>query len=295
MRIVFHLGAHCTDDERLVRCLLKNRGLLAAQGIIVPGPAHYRNLIRDTAIALNGQTASADTQALVLEQIMGGDPAARLILSWENFLSLGPWVLDGGLYPAAGERTRAYAQVFPQSPVKFHLALRNPAGFLPAVFAKQQKMKGGKASYEEFIRGVDLFGLRWSQVVDAILAQNSGVNLTVWCDEDTPLIWPEVLAAVAGFAPGTVLEDEDELLAHLMPAEGLKRMQAYIASHPVTSIEMRRRIVSAFLDKFALPEKISTEVEMPGWTAGTVETLTHHYDQDIARIRTMPGVRFLAP
>ena len=46
MRIVFHLGAHCTDDERLIRCLLKNRGLLAAQGIIVPGPAHYRSLIR---------------------------------------------------------------------------------------------------------------------------------------------------------------------------------------------------------------------------------------------------------
>jgi hypothetical protein len=92
-----------------------------------------------------------------------------------------------------------------------------------------------------------------------------------------------------------VLEDEDELLAHLMPAEGLKRMQAYIAGHPVTSVEMRRRIVSAFLDKFALPEKISTEVEMPGWTAATVETLTHNYDQDIARIRTMPGVRFLAP
>ena len=34
MRIVYHLGAHCTDEERLVRCLLKNRGLLAGQGIV---------------------------------------------------------------------------------------------------------------------------------------------------------------------------------------------------------------------------------------------------------------------
>ena len=26
MEIVYHLGAHCTDEERLLRCLLKNRG-----------------------------------------------------------------------------------------------------------------------------------------------------------------------------------------------------------------------------------------------------------------------------
>lgn len=295
MRIVYHLGAHCTDDERLLRCLLKNRGLLATGGIIVPGPAHYRNLMRDTAIALNGKAASADTQTLVLDQIMQDDRAERLILSWENFLSLAPWVVDGGLYPVAGDRTRAFAQIFPQIQAEFHLAIRNPAGFLPAVYARQHKMKGGKATYEDFIRGVDLFGLRWSDVVRSILTQNPGVPLTVWCDEDTPLIWPEVLQAVAGHSPGTMLEDEDELLTQIMPPEGLKRMQAYIDTHPVTSVEMRRRIVSAFLDKFALPDKISSEVEIPGWTEETVETLTYQYEQDVARIAAMPGVRFIAP
>ncbi len=60
MRIVYHLGAHCTDDERLVRCLLKNRGTLAEQGIVVPGPTRYRNLLRDTAATLKG--ADRDTR-----------------------------------------------------------------------------------------------------------------------------------------------------------------------------------------------------------------------------------------
>ena len=36
MRIVYHLGAHCTDEDRLVRCLLKNRAVLAEAGIAVP-------------------------------------------------------------------------------------------------------------------------------------------------------------------------------------------------------------------------------------------------------------------
>ena len=295
MRIVYHLGAHCTDDERLLRCLLKNRGTLAPQGIIVPGPTRYRNLMRDTAIALKGQAASPDTQALLLEQIMEEDHADRLILSWENFLSFATWALDGGLYPSAGDRTRAFTQVFPQIKAEFHLAIRNPASFLPAVFAKQKAMKGGTQKYETFVKGIDIFALRWSDVVSNIRAQNPDVPLTIWCDEDTPLIWPEVLQAVAGFAAGTVIEDEGELLAAIMPPEGIKRMQAYIETHPITSVEMRRRIVSAFLDKFALKDKISVEVEMPGWTESTVTTLTRSYEADVARIAAMPGVRFIAP
>ena len=59
MRIVYHLGAHCTDDERLLRCLLKNRGALAEQGIVVPSPTRYRTLLRDTAVHLQGRHGHA--------------------------------------------------------------------------------------------------------------------------------------------------------------------------------------------------------------------------------------------
>jgi hypothetical protein len=295
MRIVYHLGAHCTDDERLLRCLLKNRGLLAEQNILVPGPTRYRNLMRDTALALKGQVASPDTEAMVLEQIIAEDPADRVILSWDNFLAFPPWALEGTLYRAAGARMRSFTQIFPQAQAEFHLALRNPASFLPALHARQKDMKSGKPSPEDFLKGCDVFGLRWSDIVADLRAQNPDAPLTVWCDEDTPLIWPEVLQAVAGCAPGTVLEDEDDLLATLMPAEGMKRMAAYIETHPVTSVAMRRRIVSAFLDKFALQDQITVQVEMPGWSEETAQTLTQGYVADMARIAAMPGVTVLQP
>ncbi|MGL6208244.1 MAG: hypothetical protein ACRC14_00235, partial [Paracoccaceae bacterium] len=64
MRIIYHLGAICTDEERLLRCLLRNRGPLAEQGIVVPGPNRYRQLLRETVISLKGQAATRDTQAL---------------------------------------------------------------------------------------------------------------------------------------------------------------------------------------------------------------------------------------
>ena len=295
MRIVYHLGAHCTDDERLLRCLLKNRGVLAEQGIIVPGPTRYRNLLRETAVALKGQPASLDTQALVLEQIMEVDRAERLVLSWDSFLSYATWAMEDGLYRSAGERVRAFSQIFPRIEAEFCLAIRNPATFLPALFDKQKATKGGKKDFAAFLKNRDPMDVSWSQVVDQILSLNPGVPLTIWCDEDTPLIWPEVLQAVSGHAPGTMLEDAHELLAQIMSADGLKRMQAYLASHSVTTPDLRRKVYTAFLDKFAVPDRITVDVEVPGWTEQTVADLTALYDQDVAQIRAMPGVRFIDP
>ena len=143
MEIVYHLGAHCTDEERLLRCLLKNRGALSAQGIVVPGPARYRNLLRDTAIALKGNPASRDTQALVLEQIMEEDIAKRLILSWDSFLSYPMWSLKGRMYPTAAERVRAFSNIFPDIKAEFCIGIRNPATFLPGLFDKQLANTGG--------------------------------------------------------------------------------------------------------------------------------------------------------
>lgn len=294
MEIVYHLGAHCTDDERLVRCLLKNRGVLAQQGIIVPGPTRYRNLLRDTAIALKGAPASRDTQALILEQIMQEDNAQRLVLSWDHFMSYPLWALKGTLYPSAAERVRAFSNIFPEIQAGFCLAIRNPATFLPGVFERQAADKSRAKSLTDFLDGTDIFSLRWSDTLQSILDANPGTPLTVWCDEDTPLIWPEVLQAVAGFDPGTVLEDSDDLLVQIMSPEGLSRLRAYLISNPPATPGLRRKVVSAFLDKFARPERLSQTVTLAGWTDDTVARLTETYERDVATIRQMPGITFLS-
>ena len=289
MRIVYHLGAHCTDDERLIRCLWKNRDTLAEQGIIVPAPTRYRNLLRDTAVTLKGRPASRDTQAVVLDEIMEEERADRLILSWDNFLSYPQWVIRGrALYPAAAERIRAFTQIFPEIEAEFHLAIRNPASFLPVLFSRTR----GK-SFDEFMGGADPLGLSWLRLVEEVRTLNPDANLTIWCDEDTPLIWPEVLRAVSGHALGTVLTDTDDLLAEIMSPEGLDRMRAYLASNPPASILQRRRIVSAFLDKFALPDQVEMELDLPGWDETMIEDITGQYRRDIARIRTLSGVTFI--
>lgn len=290
MRIAYHLGAHFTDDERLLRCLLKNRDVLLQNEIVVPGPKRYRTLLRETATRLKGQPATIDEQALILEQIMEEDRADRLILSWDSFLSLPNYVLKDRLYPAAGERVRAFCQIFPGIEAEFHLAIRNPASFLPQLYEKLQT-----PSYAAFLAGADPFDLHWSDVIERILDANPDAPLTIWCDEDTPLVWPEALRAVAGLPADVALDGEDDLLASLMSGEGMTRMRTYLASHPPQTVTQRRKIVSAFLDKFVLPERVDQDIVMPDWTAEVVAEMTALYDEDVARIAQMGDITFLAP
>lgn len=290
MRIAYHLGAHCTDDERLLRCLLKNRTALLDDGVVVPDPARYRNLIRDTAIQLKGRAASTDTQALVLEQIMDEALADRLILSWDCFLAFPQWVIKGGLYPMGPERLRAITQIFPEIEAEFHLAIRNPATFLPELFRRQK----GK-SYTDFMDNTPPMALRWSDLIAGILQHNPGVPLVVWCDEDTPLLWPQVLQIVSGHTEDVSLDGGDDLLNTLISPDGIRRMSAYLETHPPANEAQRRRVVSAFLDKFALPDQLEFEIEMPDWTEDLVTELTTQYERDCALIQQMPGVTFLAP
>lgn len=289
MRIVYHLGAHCTDEERLITCLWKNRAALATEGIVVPAPARYRTLLRDTAMTLKGRAATRDTQALVLDQIMDEPEATRLILGWDNFLSYPQWVVKDRLYPMAAERIRAFTQIFPDIEAEFHLSIRSLASFLPALLLKQR----GK-SYAEFMGMTEPESLGWAEVVEDILRMNPDAPLTIWCDEDTPLVWPEVLRAVAGHSAAVQLDGETELLERLMAPEGMARMRDYLQANPPVGVTQRRRVVSAFLDKFAMPDQIEAEIDIPGWDADTVERLQSAYRRDIQRIAAMPGVTFLA-
>lgn len=291
MRIVYHLGVHCTDDERLLRALLRNRGLLAAEGIVVPGPTRYRTLLRDTAKQLRGQPASRDSQALILDQIMDQNRADRLVLSWDNFLGFAQTAVQrDAFYPAGPERMAAFTSIFPEIEHEFHLAIRNPATFLPAIAAKQQSVPA-----DAFLAAVDPGRLRWSDLVAGLRRACPDVPVTVWCDEDTPLLWPEVVAAVSGHGPATALDGADDLLVQIMRPEGLARMRAYLAEHPPADAVQRRRVVSAFLDKFALPEAIEQELDLPGLTEADIARLTEDYDRDVARLMRMDGVNVLMP
>ncbi|SPH17455.1 hypothetical protein DEA8626_00977 [Defluviimonas aquaemixtae] len=291
MQIVYHLGAHCTDEDRLVRALMKNRGTLAAAGISVPSPRRYRQLLPRIAKSLAGGPAAPDTQSVILDAVMEADEAERLIFSYDGLLCFPVNVVsERGFYATAPKRTAAYANLFPEARSEFFLALRNPATLIPDLI---RRTKDG--TYDALMSDTHPLSLRWSHVIRRMLAHVPEIDLTVWCNEDTPLIWPEVLRAVAGLGPEEALEGDFDLLAAIMTEDGLAKLKAYLDGHPPETVEERRRITTEFLAAHARPEELEVEIELPGWTIATVGDVTAAYEADCAEIAEMPGVTFIAP
>lgn len=289
MKIAFHLGVHCTDDEKLVSTLLANAARLAREGIVVPNPESYRALLRDTLTSTRGSGVSHETEETLLDAVMDRDQAERVVFSNASFLAMRQRALhEGQLYPTAGQKCQWMAALFPSHSVEFHLGIRNPATFLPALF------QGEKAQdFAAFLGGADPLRLSWADLVRGIREAVPAAPITVWCDEDTPLIWPEVLRAVAGHARATRLDRVDDFLVPLMTPDGMKRMLSYLDSHPPQTEAQRRRIVAAFLDKYALEAEMEMELDLPGWDEAYVDRLTQHYEQDVLRIARVPGVTLI--
>ena len=80
-----------------------------------------------------------------------------------------------------------------------------------------------------------------------------------------------------------------------MSKDGVKRFEEYIAAHPGMTEMQTRRVVAAFLDKFAIEDAIEEELDAPGWSEHDVDAMSEIYEDDMAAVAHMPGVTFIAP
>ena len=291
MEIAYHFGAHSTDEGRLMKALLKNDRLLAKKGVVVPPPASYRVPLRKAVEALDGAPADQEMQDRLIDAMVEVDHPHRLVLFNENFITTVPRIFDGDTwYENAGFRTAGLANLFPSAETEVFMAIRNPATLLPALAARAPD-----GDYAQLMQGTDPMALRWSEVIARMRQDAPAVELTVWCNEDTPLIWAQLLQEIAGFEPMTKMDGQDDLLAEIMDEEGLARCREYLATRPPATEMQRRRVIAAFLDKFAIEDELEETVDIPGWDEGTVEALTEIYDEDVYEISRMPGVTLIAP
>ena len=290
MEIVYHIGAHCTDDDRLLKSLLKNADNFAEDGVKIPGPGKYRRLIRETIQGLNGETPQPNTRSILLDAILDDEPTERLILSNSNFICVPNRIFENGVFYAQAEpKIRALYELFPEDDIEIFLSLRNPATFVPAAFAKSDP-----TTLDQFMRNMHIGDIRWSDIVRRIKHAAPNSHLTVWCNEDTPLIWAELIRRMGGVLPDQRITGGFDLLASIMSQQGLNRFLNYMRSHPPKTEDQKRRIIGAFLDKYALDEEIEEEVDLPGMTNEILEAISDAYEDDVDIIAAMPGVDFVS-
>ena len=229
MQIVFHIGAHATDEGALIRSLLRNRDALAEAGVMIPGPSRYRKILRDVMTTLRGQVASPDAREVMLETLVENDNAERIVLFNDSFICIPSRAIENGqLYARAG-KAAWLRNIFPQDDVEFCLGIRDPGAFVPAVYAS---LGDGRPDFIEFLDGADPRQFRWSDYIARLQAAVPGCPITVWCNEDTPLIWAEVMREVAGLTPDAQLEGELDLVMKLIHRRGRVRLRALLEKRP---------------------------------------------------------------
>lgn len=291
MQIALHLGAHGTDEDQIVKCLLKNSASLAERSIAVPEPQRYRPVIRETLKLLRNQEIDDQSRDVVLDATLDVDQVDRLILSHEGFLGpAGNALGQNMLYPHTEGRAQELLSLFEPSEVEFFLALRDPATFIPTAFARAQE-----PDFRVWTQGTDPMTLRWSDMVQRLRRTAPDAAITIWCNEDTPMILPQVICNIAGPGADMPLNGLNDFLGTIMGEKGLLRLETYLRDRPPKNETQRRRVVSAFLEKFASQDAIEQEIDLPGWTESYVEQISALYDEDVARIAEIPGVRLITP
>ena len=137
--------------------------------------------------------------------------------------------------------------------------------------------------------------MRWAPAIRQILQSIGRRRLVLWCHEDTPLIWPEVLRRLAGIPADVPLRAGLSALADVLTEEGMVELRAALKNAPKLTIDSRRDIFSDMLHRHARPEAIDATITTPGWTQDRVDRMTAAYDDDVAQIAALPGVEFIAP
>jgi len=291
MQVVLHAGAHMTDEDRLVKCLGDNSAMLSDRGTAIPHPATYRKLIRDTLQEAQHGGLSPDAGEVLLDSILEDDTADRVILSNPGLFGTPKMAASSGVfYGAANLRLKTLGQIFHKDQLELFIAIRDPATFLPAIYRDTPFN-----TFEDFLRGSDPIAFRWSELIGRIRTSCPDLPITVWCNEDTPLIWAEVIRELAALDPTTGFEGEFALLSDIMTETGMKRFHTYLASHPGMNETQKRRVIAAFLDKFADEDAIEEELDVPGWTDDFIDQLSTIYDDDLAETQRIPAVNLITP
>jgi len=199
---------------------------------------------------------------------------------WHDFL----------FYGKAGFKTAWLRQAFDQHEAEFFLSIRNPASFLSELLKHDAPM-----TLDEHLQGAEPGAMYWSDVIRRIRGSNPQTPITVWCNEDAPVIWPLVLAAVAGVETDVPLAGSDTLAKPLLTPAGKASLAAAIGDPISAPVPQIMQALERHIEFYADPEALQQEIDIPGWDEIHVETMTIAYEEDLDRIAAMEGVVFLRP
>ncbi|UWS81013.1 hypothetical protein N1037_08375 [Phaeobacter sp. G2] len=291
MQVIFHCGAHGTEEDRLLKTLLRNKDRFRLHGTVVPGPGKYRYLLKDCMAALQDGQATTEARDVLWDAILEEEQADRVLLSNANFFGSQRQSIEGSqFYPEAEARLLSLQHLFAQDKLELYIGLRNPATILPGLLENAHPDRKAQV-----LSNLDPYHLRWSDLLTRLRRAVPQVSLTVWCFEDMPLIWAQIIRDMSGLEMNQRLDGGMDLLSTIMSREGMRRLRQYLAQHPDMSETQQRRVMAAFLDKYVREDELEEEIDLPGWSEALIESVTALYEEDMRIVQRIPGVTMITP
>ncbi len=291
MQIAFHIGANCTDEDRLLKSTLKNADILLQQGVAVPGPGKYRKLIREAIESLDGGSPTDAARDVLLDAIIEDDDIRRLALSNDNFITIPKRIFDHSVfYHQAEKKVRGLHSLFPQDDISLFLGMRNPAGFL-----QETATRAEVGSLTQYLGVMSPNEVQWSDVIRRIKRAAPHTPLYVWCNEDTPLIWEDLIRLFAGISDDVPISGQFDVLANIISPVGMQALNAQMKGIAQTDIDARQTLIADIMEEHALPGLTDDSIELPELDDTFVAALSEAYEADIDVIAKMEGVELILP
>lgn len=291
MQIAFHIGANCTDEDRLLKSILKNADTLLQQGVAVPGPGKYRSLIRETIQNLDGAQPVPDTRDILIDAIIEDDAISRIVLCNDNFIAIPKRIFDHGIfYHQAEKKVRGLHQLFPNDDISLFLGMRNPVSFLNETARRAQV-----GSLSEYLGLLPALDIAWSDVIRRIKQAAPQTPLYVWCNEDTPLIWEQLIRLQTGLADDSPIVGGFDVLSGIISEEGMQTLLARLHEMAPKDQTAQQNIIADILEQYALADQTEDSINLPELSEAMITAMTEGYEDDLDDIARMEGVELILP
>lgn len=291
MQVVLHCGVYSTDMTQLLDALRANCTEDLPHRTQVSDPEHIRVFLRRLLRTAGGSELSDDARGLIMDVADIPTNTERVILS--NPAILGTYrdfAKSGQFFPNAVRYLQTLTSVFQEDEVEICFAMKNPATLLSSVL-----QAASTDDLERLLGQGDAMQLRWSNLIARIQQNFPQTPITVWYNEDTPLIWRSLLLHFLRLPEDAPIQEAFMPLASLLSEVDLKRFHAYLQKHPGMTISQERRVIATFIDKFVTDDLLDEEINIDGWNQEYVNHLTALYEEDQHVIAGMENVTLIAP
>lgn len=291
LEVCCHLGGHCAEGPKLQNSLLKNRFIQQKRGILILEPKTYQKQLNTLSRNRNFIDFNPDLNlGLQAETEIADASPTKLVLTSERYFGLlRKTLLKGCFYSNAVESIRNLTALFPDSEISIHFIIRNPATFIPALLQRSTK-----SDLLDLTDGTNPLEYRWSELFQRISMQFPKINFTVCCYEDLPLLWGEFIRDMISVPIDQKIKGAFDLIDQCMTQEGMTRLRQYFKLHPNFNELQKRRVISAFFEKFAIDDMLFEEVTIHGWDQNLLDLLSEIYEDDIVSISKIPNVTLLS-